>query len=224
MGWKDIARLGRASREEAVTSFLERTLPEEWSRRVAAARPEAVAAREHRAAALASAERRQRLAMQATGSVRLAITGGEEGRLELALPVTVDEREGGERYDDGPAPLAWLLVRVESPGPVPLGSTTLTELSLAVPGFAGPGRYDLADLMRRGEAGEIEAWEVLDLYLAPDVEAGDTTWYVDLTAGPAWLEVDAGEIRFDLPTQSAMCAIRLTGSVRWEEPTPARTR
>lgn len=247
MGWKDIAKLGRdwaeakkeellttdnrrreqavgaqedinrAAQSEAVTSFLEEVLPEEWSRRVSAARPENVAAREAAAAAAADAERRERLAMQATGRVRLSVSGGEHGELDLALPVSVEEREGGEPYDDGPPPLDWLVVRVESAEPVGLGTTTLTELSLAVPAYTGPGRYDLVELMRRGEAGEIGWWEVLDTYLARDAEADDSIWYPDLSgsAGPAWVEVGADELTVDLPMQSALCAIRLRGTVHW---------
>ncbi|WP_377325807.1 hypothetical protein ACFJIY_11845 [Pimelobacter simplex] len=249
MGWKDIAKLGkdwaeakktellttdnqrreqargdledveRASQAEAVTSFLEHALPEEWARRVTAARPENVAARAEAADAAAATERRERLAMQATGLVRLSISGGEQGELDLALPVSVEERDGGEPYDDGPPPLDWLVVRVESAEPVGFGTTTLTELSLAVPAYTGPGRYDLVDLMRRGEAGEIGWWEVLDTYLARDAEADDCTWYPDLSgaAGAAWVEVGDGEITLDLPLQSAVCAVRLRGTVRWED-------
>ena len=104
-------------------------------------------------------------------------------------------------------------VRVETVDPVPLGTTTLAELSVAVPAYTGPGRYDLVDLMRRGEAGEIEWWEVLDLYLAPHTEADDAIWYPDLNAGEAWVEVTEDAVAFDLPMQSALSAVRLTGRV-----------
>lgn len=205
----------RAANREAGTSFLEAVLPETWSQRITDARPENVAARQAEADAQEATERRVRLAGQATGRVSLTVAGGEQGGLDLDLPVSIEERDGGEPYDDGPPPLDWLLVRVESADAVALGTTTLTELSVAVPGYRGPGRYDLVDLMRRGEAGEIEWWEVLDIYLVRGVEADDTTWYPDLSTGPAWVEVAEGSLTFDLPMQSAVSAIRLAGTITW---------
>lgn len=226
MGWKDIAKLGREwadakktellttdnqereraraelqeigrrTQEELGTSAFEAVLPEQWSRKVSDARPENVAARE-------AEERRERLADQPAGRIVLTVSGGEDGTIDAELPVSVEERPG------------WLAVRVEAPEPVALGSTTLGELSLAVPGHVGPGRYDLVDLMRRGEAGEIEWWEAFELFLAPGEVTDDTTWYVDLSAGQAWIEVGASEVGFELPMQSAVNAIRVRGTVTW---------
>jgi hypothetical protein len=243
VGWKDIAKLGRdwaeakktellttdnhqrdgaraaqeeihrSSQQEAVTSLLEEVLPEKWAQRVTDARPENVAARRSAEEAQADLDRRERLADAAAGSVDLTISGGEQGTLVADLPVEVEVRPGGEADGDGPAPMAWLLVRVESPDPVRFGSTALGELSLAVPAYAGPGRYDLVELMRQGEAGEIEWWEVLDLFLVPGREADDTTWYPDLGAGEAWIEVHPSAIAFDLPMQSAVNAVRLRGTI-----------
>ncbi|WP_028655093.1 hypothetical protein [Nocardioides sp. J54] len=245
MGWKDIAKLGkewaeakktellttdnrerddaraaqedldRRTQQEMGTSLLEAVLPEKWAQRVTDTRPENVAARREAAERQEQQARRERLAGAATDAVELTLTGGEQGTLAGDLPVQVEVRRGGEPYDDGPAPLDWLVVRVESAEPVPLGTTTLTELSVAVPAFTGPGRYDLVDLMRRGEAGEIEWWEVLDTYLAPGPEADDTTWYPDLSgdAGEAWVEVAPDGLVLDLPLQSAVCAVRLRGRV-----------
>ncbi|HWJ81211.1 MAG TPA: hypothetical protein VNS55_03150 [Nocardioides sp.] len=210
--------INRSSQEEAVTSFLEGVLPEKWAQRVTDARPENVAARRAEQDARADQERRTRLAGAATEAVDLALSGDEHGALTADLAVSVEVRRGGDGYegeaDDGPPPMDWLLVRVETPDPVPFGTTTLGELSLAVPAFAGPGRYDLVDLMRRGEAGEIEWWEVFDLYLAPGPEADDTTWYPDLGAGASWIEVTEDAVRFELTMQSAVSAVRLGGTVR----------
>ncbi|UMG93812.1 hypothetical protein [Nocardioides sp. TF02-7] len=247
MGWKDIAKIGRdwaeakktellttdnrtreqaraaqedadrAAQREAGTSLLEGVLPPAWAQRVTDARPENRAAREETARQREAAERRQRLQATAGAPVSLEVSGDEQGTLVAELPVTGEERPAEPPYDDGPAPLAWLVVRVETPDPVPLGTTALGELSLAVPGHTGPGRYDLVDLMRRGEAGEIEPWEPFDLYLCPADEVDDRTWYADLSgdAGPAWIEVGDGVVTFDLPMQSAVNAVRVTGSVRW---------
>jgi hypothetical protein len=99
---------------------------------------------------------------------------------------------------------------------VPVGTASLAMLSVAVPAFAGPGRYDLADLHRRGEAGEIGWWEAFETYLSPVTEADDRTWYVDvLGEGPVVVEVGPGSLGFDLPLASAVSSIRATGTIRW---------
>lgn len=212
----------RASHQEAVTSLLEGVLPEKWAQRITDSRPENVERRHAAKDAQEAAERRERLEQAATTPVSLELSGDDRGTLALELPVSVEHRPADEyddagTADDGPPPFAWLLVRVEAPEPVPFGTTTLSELSLAVPAYTGPGRYDLVDLMRRGEAGEIQWWEAFDLYLSRAGEADDTTWYPDLSgsAGPAWVEVGDGSLVFDLPMQSAISAVRLAGSVRW---------
>ncbi len=214
--------IDRASQQEAVTSFLEGVLPEKWSQRVTDARPENVAARAEAQEAHERQVRRERLAEADTSAVVLEVSGGVAGTLVADLPVAVEVRRGGEpdgsgSDESGPAPMDWLLVRVEAADPVGFGAASLSELSLAVPAYTGPGRYDLVDLMRRGEAGEIEWWEVLDLYLAPTAEADDSVWYPDLTAGDAWIDVAEDSVSFALPMQSAICAIRLTGTVRWSD-------
>lgn len=235
VGWKDIAKLGkdwaeakktellttdnrqrenargaqeeieRSSQQEAVTSLLEEVLPEKWAQKITDSRPENVAARQWAEERQADVERRERLAGAAAAGVELTIEGGEQGMLAADLAVQVEERRESMR---------WLVVRVETPDPVPFGSTTLGELSLAVPAYDGPGRYDLVELMRQGEAGEIEWWEVFDLYLAPGREADDTTWYPDLTSGgSAWIEVTDTAVTCDLPMQSAVNAVRLRGTI-----------
>jgi hypothetical protein len=211
----------RASHQEAVTSLLEGVLPEKWAQRITDSRPENVERRHAAKDAQEAVERGERLEQAATTPVSLELSGDDRGTLALELPVSVEHRPADEYddagTDDGPPPFAWLLVRVEAPEPVPFGTTTLSELSLAVPAYTGPGRYDLVDLMRRGEAGEISWWEAFDLYLSRAGEADDTTWYPDLSgsAGPAWVEVGDGSMVFDLPMQSAISAVRLAGSVRW---------
>ncbi len=209
----------RAANREAGTSLLEGMLPEKWAQRITDARPENVERRRAAEDAQDAAERRGRLEQAASTPVSLELSGDDHGSLTLDLPVSVEERPA-EEYDDahdGPPPLAWLLVRVEAPTPVPFGTTTLSELSLAVPSYSGPGRYDLVELMRRGEAGEIEWWEPFDLFLSRAGEADDTTWYPDLSgsAGAAWVEVGEGALTFELPMQSAVSAVRLAGTVRW---------
>ena len=111
--------------------------------------------------------------------------------------------------------MPWLKVVLEAADPVPVGSTTLFALSLAVPDYRGSARpLRHPRPLRAGQRGEMESWDTFDLYLSPDPEAGDTTWYWDGT-GPAYVDVADGSIAFDLPMQSAVSSIRATGSITW---------
>ena len=207
---------------EAGTSFLENVLPPDLAKHVTAARPENVAAREAEKAVQQEAARRADLARRATAQLHLTVTGEEQGTVFVALPADRTEDDPHPRpdpdYPDEPPAMPWLKVVLEAADPVPVGSTTLFALSLAVPAFTGaPGRYDILDLYERGQRGEMESWDPFDLYLSPDAEAGDTQWYWDGT-GPATIDVADGSIAFDLPMQSAVSSIRATGSITWSAP------
>jgi hypothetical protein len=204
---------------EVGTSFLENVLPPDLAKHVTAARPENVAAREAERAVQQEAARRADLAGRATAQLHLTISGGEEGTVTVTLPVerTEDDPDPAPDpdYPDDPPPMPWLKVVLEAADPVPVGSTRLFVLSLAVPDYRGaPGRYDILSLYERGQRGELESWDPFDLYLSPDPDAGDTQWYWDGT-GPAYMDVADGSLSFDLPMQSAVSSIRATGSVTW---------
>jgi hypothetical protein len=206
---------------EIGTSFLESVLPPDLAKHVTAARPENVAAREAERAVQEEAQRRADLASRATGLLQLTVTGDEQGSVAVSLPMQRSEDDPDPAPDpdhpDDPPPVPWLTVVLEAADPVPVGSTTLFALSLAVPGYRGvPGRYDIHDLYERGQRGETESWDAFDLYLAPHAEAGDTQWWWDGT-GPAHIDVQPGFIAFDLPMQSAVSAIRITGTISWGE-------
>ncbi|WP_183095811.1 hypothetical protein [Nocardioides stalactiti] len=251
MGWKDVAKMAsqwadakktelltadRRTREdasasadavernaqgEAVTSFLEATLPPSLAARVTAARPENMAARQAAEDAREAEERRERLeemaAGGATAELTLTISGGEQGTVTVTLPCERRE-EHPEPEDDGyggPPPLGWFFVRVESPTLVPVGSTALSELSLAVPDFRGPGRYDLAALAARSDAGDLASWDALEMYLNPTGEADDRIFYVDTYGERPVLDVTPTSLTFDLPMASAVSSIRVTGTITW---------
>lgn len=238
MGWKDMAKLAsqwadakrtemltadRRTREgaagqaerveqdakgEAVTSFLEQVLPQGLADKVTAARPENVAARQAAADAQAEVERRDRLAAMsdegATAELTLTISDDQVAAIAEVLPCVRTEENG------------WFIVRLESPDPIPVGSGSLAELSLAVPGFDGPGRYDLAELARRSESGEMESWDALDMYLNPTGEADDRIAYVDVFGeAPVVIEVGETSLSFDLPMASAVASFRASGTVIW---------
>jgi hypothetical protein len=208
------------AKEEAVTSFLEKALPPNLAAMVTAARPENVAARREAEDAEQRAERRAQLqemvASGATAELSLSITGEEQGQLTAVLPLERwEDHPEPEEGEDGPPPLAWLRLRLESPDLLVVGSAALTELCLAVPGFHGAGRYDLADLYRRSEAGETESWDTLEMYLNPTGEADERTWYVDVYGDAPVIEVAEGSISFDLPMGSAVSSIRATGTITW---------
>lgn len=213
-------RVEENAKGEAVTSFLEKVLPPNLSEMVTAARPENVAARQAEADAQADADRRERLAAMAeagtTAELTLTISGEEHGTLTVVLPCErSEERPRPEDGEDGPPPLGWFRVRLESPDPLPVGSTSVAELSLAVPDFRGPGRYDLGVLAERGDSGEIQAWDAIDIYLNPTGEADDRTWYVDVYGDRPVIEVTPSSLSFDLPMGSAVSSIRLRGTVNW---------
>lgn len=237
MGWKDMAKLAsswadakktelltadrrtredasanaeaieRSSQQEAVTSFLEAALPPKLAEKVTAARPENVAARAAEKEAAERAERREELtamvASGATAELTLTLSGGENGAITVTLPC---ERE----VEDG-----WLRVRLESPDLLPVGSTGLSELSLAVPEFTGPGRYDLGELAARSDAGEIVSFDALEMYLNQTGEADDRVLYVDVYGERPVYEVAEDSLRFDLPMASAVASVRASGTITW---------
>lgn len=237
MGWKDMAKLASSwadakktelltadrqtregasaeaealeqrSQHEAVTSFLEAALPKGIADKVTAARPENVAAREAAREAEERAERREELAAMAesgaTAELALTISGGESGSATVTLPCERWEEDG------------WLRVRLESPDLLPIGSTGLAELSLAVPTYRGPGRYDLAELAGRSDAGEIEMFDALEMYLNPTGEADDRIFFVDVYGDAPVYEVTPSGLAFDLPMASAVSSIRVAGTIAW---------
>jgi hypothetical protein len=229
MGWKDLAKLGKdfveAKKDELLTtdadkkaeararadaakdgvtgevgtSFLENVLPADLAKVVTDHRPENVAAREAEKAVAAEAKRRTDLSARPTAQLQLTISGEEQGSVVVSLPF--DRTEGR--------------LLLEALDPVPVGTTTLFSLSISVPDYRGaPGHYDLAELYRRGETGQIESWEVFDLFLSPDAEFSDATWYWDSSS---WGSIDVAEssVSFDLPMVSAASTIRATGIVTW---------
>lgn len=199
--------LEQRSQGEAVTSFLEAALPKGLADKVTAARPENVAARRAAQEAEARTERRAELAAMvrsgATAELALTISGGEGGTTTATLPCERWEEDG------------WLRVRLESPDLLPVGSTALAELSLAVPAFRGPGRYDLADLAARSDAGEIEMFDALEMYLNPTGEADDRILFVDLYGDAPVYEVTPSGLTFDLPMASAVTSVRASGTISW---------
>jgi hypothetical protein len=153
--------------------------------------------------------------------LQLTITGDEHGSVAVSLPLQRSEDDPNPPlvpdYPEQPPPLPWFKAVLEAADPVPVGSTTLFSLSLAVPDYRGvPGRYDIADLYQRGMDGRMESWDAFDLYLSPDAESGDTMWYWDGN-GPATIDVNPHFIAFDLPMQSAVSSIRATGTITWAE-------
>ena len=197
----------RRSQQEAVTSFLEATLPQGLADKVTAARPENVAAREAAKEAEDRAERRRELAAMAqsgaTAELALTISGGESGSTTVVLPCERSEEDG------------WLRVRLESADLLRIGSTGLAELSLAIPAYRGPGRYDLAELAARSDAGEIEMFDALEMYLNPTGEADDRIFHVDVYGDAPIYEVTPSGLAFDLPMASALTSIRASGTISW---------
>jgi len=167
------------------------------------------------------AERRERLEELSRATLSLTICGDVEGTITVELPCEVSEEYPGDlRHVDGePAPLSWLIVRVEGFEPVALGSTQLTSFSVAIPGHVGPGLYPLDDLRRRAESDEVEWWEVDDFHLSPSAQGDESTFYLDNDAiEGAWVATTGASIAFDVPMASVVSEVRVTGTISWSEP------
>ncbi len=187
--------------DDAAYALLDRVLPADLATAVRDARPENRAARQEQ-------ERRAELAERAPARVQLRISGAEHGELDAALPCRVSEPRADE-------PQPSLLVELEVPDPVAFGSTTFSALSVLVPAYRGPGRYDLLDLWRRAERGEVAEWELTDTVLRPLVEGTDLDWMWHDGAGAGVIEVGDSGLRLDLPMSSAANEVRLQGSIDW---------
>ena len=166
-------------------------------------------------------ERRERLEELATATLSLTICGDVEGTITVDLPCDVIEEHPNifGPGDGEPAPLSWVIARVESIEPIPLGSTQLTSFSIAIPGHVGPGFYPLDELRRRAHSDEVAWWEVDDFHLSPDVQGGESTFYLDDDAiEGAWVATTGASIAFDVPMSSVVSEVRVTGTIAWNDP------
>ena len=235
MGWREIGKLAKnwlenektellttdhARREMATTSrinaerdlkdavgseigyqVLERTLPPDLAAKVTATRPENVRARRE-------GERLDRLAAQPTALLQLTMSGELRGSVTARLPLDLTQPD---EDDDDPT----LTVDLEAPSPIPAGSDTFAQLTITVPYYRGPGRYDLAQLWRRVEAGELEEFDVMDISLRVREESTDLDPMWDSSSGVGVIEVGENGLTFDLGMGSAAGSSRLTGSIDW---------
>lgn len=166
-------------------------------------------------------ERRERLEEMVTATLNLSICGDVEATISVQLPCDVIEERpnifgpvAGE-----PAPLSWVIARLESIDPIPIGSTALTSFSIAIPSHVGPGFYPLDELRRRAHSDEVEWWEVDDFHLSPTVQGGESTFYLDDEAiEGAWVATTGASIAFDVPMTSVLSDIRVTGTISWSDP------
>jgi hypothetical protein len=235
MGWREIGKLAKnwlenektellttdhARREMATTSrmnaerdlkdavgseigyqVLERTLRPDLAARVTAARPENVRARHEQ-------ERLDRLAAQPTALLQLTMSGELQGSVTTRLPLALTQPD---EDDDDPM----LTVDLEAPAPIPAGSDTFAQLTITVPYYRGPGRYDLTRLWQRVEAGEIAEFDVMGIAMRVRDESTDLDPMWDSSSGIGLIEVGENGLTFDLGMGSAAGWSRLTGSIDW---------
>jgi hypothetical protein len=182
-------------------AVMQRVLPPDLAAHVAASRPENVAARR-------DSERRQRLAALPTAALQLTITGALNGRLAVRLPIDISQPDPD---DEAPS----FAVDLEAPDLLVMGSDTFAQLTVTVPHYRGPGRYDLVAMWRRAEAGEIDEWDLLETSLRVHDEGTDVDpcWYPD--EGIGVIEVGPTSMSFDLGMVSAAGSSRATGSIDW---------
>jgi hypothetical protein len=171
-------------------------------------------------------ERRARLAGHVLATLQLSVTGDDEGEIVAELPCEwavehplhgLPADVPGEPRPVGRAtPRPWLVVRAEALDPLPLGSTTLAAISVAVPDYAGPGHYRLDDLHSRARRDEVEWWEVCEFHLSPRLTADEDTWYLDLDGAPtSYVETTDCSVTFDLPMASIVSSIHVSGTITW---------
>lgn len=186
MGWRDVGRLAKSWLDNERTELLTTDRTRH------------------------QAERRQELAGQSVARVRVSLTGEITGALEADLPFDSRDDSGP---DAGDVPTLW--VRVESPDPLPLGTHTLLSMSIEVPHYRGPGRYDLAQLWQQVQAGTLAEWDLLGIIVQLREESmdEDPMWSPD--EGPSVIEVTDSSVTFDLGMASAVGSSRATGSIEW---------
>ena len=167
------------------------------------------------------AERRERLDEMFKATLSLTICGDVEGTISVELPCDVTEEHPNifGPAEGEPEPLSWVIARVESIEPIPLGSTQLTSFSIAIPGHVGPGFYPLDELRRRAHSDEVEWWEVDDFHLSPSAQGDESTFYLDDDAiEGAWVATTGTSIAFDVPMASVVNEVRVTGTISWNDP------
>jgi hypothetical protein len=185
-------------------AVLERTLPPGLASMVTASRPENVAARR-------DTERRDRLGRRPTAALALTVSGALNGALSARLPVEITEPDQDDEWP-------FFGVDLESADPLPLGRDTLLELTITVPHYRGPGRYDLAEMWRRVEAGVLEEWDLMGTCLRVSDDSGDLDPLWTPQDGFGVIEVGASSLTFDLAMASAAGSTRATGGIDWSVP------
>jgi hypothetical protein len=203
-------QIERAAKDKAVDdatyAVLGRVLPPDLAQAVEASRPENRAARR-------DAEHRADLATRPLATVAVPLTGAVAGARQATVACALTPPDPDDE-DEQPA----LLVELEVADPIPFGSTTFAALSVRVPDYHGPGRYDLQELWRRTEAGELSEWELLDTCLRPLAEPTELDWVWHQGAGAGVLVVTDTGLTLDLAMSSAANDVRLQGTIDWSSP------
>lgn len=189
---------------EITYSVLERTLRPDLAARVTAARPENVRARRE-------SERLARLAARPTALLQMAMSGELTGSVTARLPLDLTRPEPDDPDEDDPR----MTVDLEAPAPIPAGSDTFAELTITVPYYRGPGRYDLVQMWQRVEAGELEEFDVTGITLRVRDESTDLDPMWDSGSGIGLIEVGENGLSFDLGMGSAAGSSRVRGTVDW---------
>lgn len=166
-------------------------------------------AEERRAQATAEADEQRRAEVAALPRVRARVTvhgAGIDGAWEGEVPVRAELDEG----DPEPPSLLVELVPLDDV-PLPLGGHQFLGVRLRVPGFHGPGGYDLSAILAEHEAAGF-GYEAYDWELAIDQRDETYCWQPDL--GAAHVEVrgqlDLGaELHMQSPSGAAVVTVDL---------------
>ncbi len=194
----------RASEEvltEATFTAAERLLPANLATAVHAHRPEVVAARDAQAY-------RDELAQRPVARLDLTVrtSDGESGSGQFVLACEVTAPSPGE-------PASTFTVNLETVDPVALGAAPFYGLTIDVPQFHGPGRYDLAELYQQAEQGSIDPFDPSSICLRLGEDHGEDYLYWQSDAGSGEITVTEDGMRFDLPVAGASATARAMGSI-----------
>ena len=178
-------RLEHKVKEDIGTAVVSALMPPSWKRKLG----ELEHASEERRA---EADRRRRAEHEARprAAVRLAFGGDVVGPLEAEIPIAVGwPDEAGDT----------LTVELEPLEPIAVGGRAFRGLTFAVPGYRGPGRYDLSTLA----AADFDNWDPFWFQLWLESEDEALFWSPDY--GQAAIEVDADEqaLRLTMPMEDA---------------------
>jgi hypothetical protein len=171
--------------EDVGRAVFDAVMPESWKQKISDLERHA----EERKAEEARRRRAEHEARPRAES-RLSFSGDLTGQIETALPTVVTRPETADEA---------LTVELSPLDPIPAGTRSFRGVQFAIPGYSGPGTYDLSALYARNGDDWDPFW--FQLWL----ESDDEPFYWVPDYGPASIVVDTDgrTLRLRMPMQDA---------------------